>query len=261
MNVLIYLDDNLASSISLRYICKHSLLVPMSIQPFHVETKEQDHYPVGVGWVRKTWERTIQDTSRSIIEGFIKTEINNCRGLSAVKVVVGNVETEIVKEIKRGIYDLFAIGMLASFGFHSFYDFLKSELVQNVMVPVLLVKNITQYKNVYFLIDKYSDLELLVSNYANLYKHLPYKLTLLCYKYGCFEQNNNDFQINNVKDIFNSYGLDSPDVVEVEGTSQDVGHMLREGDMVVSLVDKKGPKTAITDILVHSPISSLIFWK
>lgn len=59
MNVLIPIENNLPSSISLRYICRQSQKVPMFIQPIHVEEPTQKHYQFGAGWVRKTWEKKL----------------------------------------------------------------------------------------------------------------------------------------------------------------------------------------------------------
>jgi len=100
MNVLISIENNLASSISLRYICKKSQKVSMFIQPIHIEEPTQRHYPFGAGWVRKTWERTLVNTTKDEIENFVKTEATSCRGLTKVKIVVGDKEKEILKELE-----------------------------------------------------------------------------------------------------------------------------------------------------------------
>ncbi|MDQ7031467.1 MAG: hypothetical protein Q9M37_01945 [Desulfonauticus sp.] len=261
MNVLIYLDDNLISSISLRYICAQARFVPMSIRPFHVEVRGQRHYPFGVGWVRRTWENTVKETSREFIENFIKTEIHSCPGLLTAKIVVGDTETELLKEIKTGKYDLFVIGMLRSFGFYSFYDFLNGSLIKQIKLPILLVRNITHYKSVYFLIDRYTDVHAMLQNYFSLYKDLPYNIFFCHYAYNDQETNEFKNKLIKIKDCFKDFELDISKVIQLPTSVEESAHLLRTGDMVVASIEKNGAKTAITDILANIPNSCLIFWK
>ncbi len=266
MNVLLLIENNLASSIALRYLCRQSQKNPMFIQPFHIEEPSQRHYPLGAGWVRKTWEKTLVDATKNEIELFIQAEAENCRGLSRVKIAVGDREKEILKELQGGFYDIFAMGLLSSFDSSTFYEILRGSFLKKITCPLLLVKNITPSDNILLLIDKQMDIERLIPFYLKLYRDIPAQVSLVLYTFSEgekveIEEKTSSTQLNRAKSLLTSQNISIKDIQEIKGRPEKVAQRLKGRGLVVSMFNKKGRKRPLTDVLASTPAPVLIFWE
>lgn len=265
MNVLIFIENNLASSISLRYICKQSQKVSMFIQPIHVEEPTQGHFQFGAGWVRKTWERTLVDTTKDEIETFLKAEAGNCRGLTKVKILVGDKEKELQKEMEGGFYDLFVMGHLSSFDSSMFYELIKGSFLKKLSTPVLLVKNLTPFEKVHILLDEYMDIEKLIHFYLKLYENAQVNVSLVSYKFSenkeiAINDGSENKKIQLAKELLMDRGISPSEILEIEGSPEVVGDRLKSSGMVVSMLNKKGRKRPTSDVLASTPVPVLIIW-
>ena len=128
LRTLVYLDADLASSIALRYTCQLAQLVDMKLHSVHVEEPDQDGHAPGTGWVRRTWESTMLKTGEFEIAQLINAEKSSCPKLGAPKMIVGDRESEILREIQRESYDLFVEGLLHSFTTKKLFDKINSKL-------------------------------------------------------------------------------------------------------------------------------------
>ncbi|GAB6887821.1 hypothetical protein JCM13304A_13190 [Desulfothermus okinawensis JCM 13304] len=265
MNVLIPIENNLPSSISLRYICRQSQKVPMFIQPIHVEEPTQKHYQFGAGWVRKTWEKTLVNTTKDKIETFVKTEADNCKGITKVKIVVGDKEKEILKELEGGFYDLCVIGHLSSFDCSFFYDTLKSSFIKKMTCPVLIVKNLTKFEKVHLVLDSEMNLEKFILSYIKLYKNVPVKIYLVQYNFletreVIINKAPSSDLLDRAKSLLAKEGISTTELLEISGLPENVAEKLKESGMVVSMFNRKGRRRPITDIMACTLSPILIFW-
>ncbi len=266
MNVLLLIENNLASSIALRYLCKQSQKVSMFIQPFHIEEPSQRHYPFGAGWVRKTWEKTLVDATKNEIELFIQAEAENCRGLSRVKISVGDKEKEILKELEGGFYDIFAMGLLSSFDSSTFYEILKGSFLKKLTCPLLLIKNLSPSNNILILIDEEMNIEKLIPFYIKLYKDMPAQVSMALYTFQDTDQVNmaretSSSQLHKAVSQLSSQGIEVKDSHEIKGRPERVAQRLKGNGLVVSMFNKKGRKRPLTDVLASTPAPVLIFWE
>ena len=142
MNILVSVNPDLASSIAIRYAGQLAKLMEVALQPIHVKEPEQKGNLFGTGWVRHTWEHALAEKGEEEINLLIKTEKPFCPALAAPRVVVGERETEILRELQIGTYDLFMEGVLASFNECDFKKLVSSKLYQNAPCPIIIVKNL-----------------------------------------------------------------------------------------------------------------------
>ena len=157
VNILVSVNPDLASSIAIRYAGQLSQLMDIALQPIHVKEPEQKGNLFGTGWVRHTWEHALAEKGEEEINLLIRTEKRYCPALAAPRVVVGERENEILRELQTGAYDLFMEGVLASFDEADFKKLLGSKLYQNAPCPAIAVKNLVTLEKVALL--SYAGLE------------------------------------------------------------------------------------------------------
>lgn len=266
MNTLILIENNLATSISLRYICRKSQKVSMFVQPIHIEEPHQQHFPFGAGWVRKTWEKTLVDTTKNEIETFLMTEASNCRGLTKVKIVVGDKEKEIQKELESGFYDLFVMGYLSTFDVNLFHDMIRSSFFKKLTTPVLLVKNLTNFQKVHILIGENTNVQRLLPFYLKLYADAPVDVALVFYKYKQansleIKDGNNNVVLQDAVKFLETQEIAPSELMEIEGPSKLLAERLRDSGMVISLINRKGKKSNVEEVMAYTPAPILIFWE
>ncbi len=266
MNVLLSIENNLASSIALRYLCRQSQKIPMFIQPLHIEEPSQRHYPFGAGWVRKTWEKTLVDATKNEIDLFIQAEAENCRGLARVKISVGEKEKEVLKELEGGFYDIFAMGLLSSFDSSAFYEMLRGPFLKKLTCPLLLVKNLTPFENILLLMDKEINIERLIPFYLKLYSNVPIGVSLVLYTSNDKDtvdviEDSDATPLKEALSLLTSAGIRVERHEEVLGRADKVAQTLKGSGLVVSMFNKKGRKRPLTDVLASTPAPVLIFWE
>jgi len=266
MNVLLLLENNLASSIALRYLCRQSKIIPMTIQPIYVQEPEQRHYALGAGWVRHTWEKAIITTSETEINNFIQSEAEYCRGLVKVKVVIGDRAKEILKELETGFYDLYAEGMLTTFDVTSFYNLLKSRPIKRTTCPILLVKNLVPFDSVSILLDHSIDINRLINLYLKLYSQVSVRIDLIAYlsqEPGVIlqEVEEGPEYVERAKELLRASGCKQIKTLVAQGRPQDVAEKLKKVGMVTTIFDKnRTRRSPLIDIIAYTLSPVLIFW-
>jgi len=170
INILISVNSDLASSIAIRYAGQLAQFMEVALQPIHVKEPEQKGNLFGTGWVRHTWEHALADRAEEEISLLIRTEKPYCPALAAPRVVVGERESEILKELQTGSYDLLMGGMLASFDDGEFRKLVSSRLYQNMPCPIIVVKNLVGVSKVALLTHKDMDPSVLVEQFFSVFK-------------------------------------------------------------------------------------------
>ena len=267
INILVSVNPDLASSIAIRYAGELSQFMDIALQPIHVKEPEQKGNLFGTGWVRHTWEHALAERAEEEINLLIRTEKRYCPALAAPRVVVGERESEILKELQTGVYDLFMEGVLASFDEADFRRLVGSKLYQNAPCPVIVVKNLVTLEKVALL--SYPGLEpsSFVGDVTNTLAQLrlPLEVIHLVPKKDIKgleinEGGQNVLEFNNLFDAVRKRGLNIKKGQALTGHPKEIADYLSKYGMVVcairDVLDKKSP---IYTVLAFTPSPVLLY--
>lgn len=180
---LLYLDENLASSIALRYASHLAELINLQLQTAHVEQPDQKQHSAGSGWVRRTWERGVQDAGTQVVQRLLKTEKVQCPFTGPPKIFIGDRDEEILDELKFGSYDLFMEGDLNTSNVSDFYKLITSRLYAKAPCPVMIVKNLLVKQNAVLLCGDGVDHHKLIIQFLKIFGGAQLEIELLYYKF------------------------------------------------------------------------------
>ena len=139
--VLIALQNNLASRIALRYAKQLETSDRFNMQAIHIpEIKAAGPAP-GSGWVKEKWEDALIRESTEEISDLVRNEYLFHFSDSALKSVSGPEDQVILGELEEKPYDFFIEGQLHAFDPDVFTARLSSRLYQDAACPILMVKN------------------------------------------------------------------------------------------------------------------------
>jgi nucleotide-binding universal stress UspA family protein len=268
LRTLVYLDADLASSIALRYACQLTQIINMQLHTVHVEEPDHDGHAPGTGWVRRTWENTMLKTGEFEIAQLIKAEKSSCPILSAPKMLVGDRENEILREIQRESYDLFVEGSLHSFTTKKLYDKINSRLFRHIPCPVIVVKNLVPIEKIALIVRSEIESKGLVSLFLNIFKGAKLKLDLIY----CEFQDPGQLSFNDKKDSNGTLSAVEEMLVEnqcppencltIQGAPEEIGDALRDyGLLAFPLHHTISKKSNWFQLLSHIPSPILICWQ
>jgi nucleotide-binding universal stress UspA family protein len=268
LRTLVYLDADLASSIALRYTCQLAQLVDMKLHSVHVEEPDQDGYAPGTGWVRRTWESTMLKTGEFEIAQLINAEKSSCPKLGAPKMIVGDRESEILREIQRESYDLFVEGSLQSFSAKKLYDKIHSRLYRLIPCPVLIVKNLVDIEKIALIARNEIESKKLISMFLNMFKGAKFKLDLIYCEFQDPGQLSFDAKketigtLSDVEEMLAENQWPAENCSTIQGSPEEIGDALRDYGLVVSpLHHTISKKSNWFQLLSHVPSPILICWQ
>ena len=261
VDILISVKADLASSIAIRYAGQLGELVNIALQPIHVKEPDQKGNLFGTGWVRHTWEHALAEKGEEEINLLIKTERRYCPVLAAPRVVVGDREAELLRELQSGAYDLFMEGVLASFNEADFRKLIRSKLYQNAPCPIIVVKNLVGLEKVALFIQQGTNPNHLVDQFVGVLGKAGFSLDLVYYSSvdGSTDlQVNQDggevMELNETRRVLEAKGQRTGDCVVVSGPPRKVGEYLSVYGLVAcpikDEIQRKGPASAV---LAHTP--------
>ena len=140
--VLIALQDNLASRIALRYAEQLETTVRFNMQAVHIPELNGSGSAPGSGWVKKKWENAVVQESREDIAQLIRNEYFFRFSNTGLKVLKGPRDQAILGELEERPYEFFIEGRLHEFEPDGFLAKLETRLYRETACPVLLVKNV-----------------------------------------------------------------------------------------------------------------------
>jgi nucleotide-binding universal stress UspA family protein len=268
LRTLVYLDADLASSIALRYTCQLAKLIDMNLYSVHVEEPDQDGHAPGTGWVRRTWENTVLKTGELEIAQLIKAEKSSCPKLGAPKMLIGDRENEILREIQKESYDLFVEGSLHSFTTRKLYDKIHSRLYRLIPCPVIIVKNLVNIEKVALIIRNEIESKKLISTFLKIFKGAKLKLDLVY----CEFQEPGQLSVNPKTEINGALSAAEEILVEnqwspenfltIQGAPEEIGDTLRDyGLLACPLHHTINKKSNWFQLLSHIPSPILICWQ
>ena len=268
LRTLVYLDADLASSIALRYTCQLAQLLNMKLQSVHVEEPDHDGHAPGTGWVRRTWENTMLKTGEFEIAQLIKAETSSCPKLVAPKMLVGDRENEILREIQRESYDLFVEGLLHSFTTKKLFDKINSRLYKHLPCPVIIVKNLVNIEKIALIVRSEIESKRLVSLFLNIFKSAKFKLDLIFCEFQepgqlSFNANTeNNGTLSDVEKMLVDNQWAPENCLTIQGAPEEIGDALRDyGLLACPLHHTISKKSNWFHLLSHIPSPILICWQ
>lgn len=166
---LVCLNADLPSSIALRYACRLKGQADLGLHTIHVEEPEKNGFPPGTGWVRRTWESGLLEEARRRISQLVIAEKETCQELEGPRILIGDHDRELLRELRSGSYDLFIEGMLHSAKPSNFIRKIRSRLYRNAACPILLVKNLVLPEKIMVLMGLGCRPDLISSTLLNIF--------------------------------------------------------------------------------------------
>jgi hypothetical protein len=259
---LIYLDENLASSIALRYASHLTELIQLQLQTIHVEEPDRKQHSAGSGWVRRTWERGLQESGLQMVQRLLNTEKVRCTFAGPPKVLVGDRENEILEELRIGGYDLFLEGNLNTADEADFHDLISSRLYTKMACPVMIVKNMLVTEKIVILCGDGVNHRRLIPQFLKIMNGARFDLELLYYKYQeneeplFLEKSAAGGFLEEAEAILTDNSWPPSRSRVLTGTPEQVGDYLRNYGLVVSTFPaRKSPRM---ETLAHAPATVLL---
>jgi hypothetical protein len=257
IKALLSLDENLASSIALRYACHQANLIPaMKLQAIHVEEPDNNKkHSAGSGWVRRTWEKGLEAAGADEVKRLLKTENVSCSFIGPPKVFVGDRYDEILEELVTGGYDIYMEGDLNTTVVADFNNLISSNLYRKSPCPVMIIKNLVTSNCAGLLCGDDVDHQKLIASFLKVFKGSGLELDLLYYKF----QENDDviFQdkeeagsiLVEAEKTLEEAGIHARRTQVLSGSPERVGDYLRNYFLVASTFPtRKGPRL---ELLAH----------
>jgi hypothetical protein len=265
LTTLVALDTDLASSIALRYACQMAKIVKMALQTIHVEDADAERHSPGTGWVRRTWEKALLKTGEEEIAQLIQAERSSCPRLPATKMVLGDRDEEILRELEREPYDLFIEGMLYTYSSTNFYKKIRSRLYRNASCPVILVKNLLDLNRIVLVLDPTVDPSSVVRTFLKIFKDAAIDLDLLYFRFqdddGTTRQEdtNSDAVLSHAGKLLADGGRSPKSSRVIQGTPERPDELFKDYGLAVSSMHHvKHKKSPLGDLLYRIPSPLLL---
>ncbi len=261
LKALLYINEDLASSIALRYTAYLNKFVPLYLFITHVEEpggKEQ----VGTGWVRRTWEDGVASSGKRLVDHMLRTENIDCPLAGSPKIFVGDREQELLNELRNGKYKLFVEGYLNSADPDQFYETINTPLYAYSPCPVLIAKNLSISKKCALLCADSVDSKILVEKSMEILGDSTFSLDIVYFKFKENEQlvtldrEDGGSCLQEAESLLSEAGKPVENVVVLSGTPEQVGDYLREYALVASTFPSR--KSMRMYVLANSLASVLL---
>jgi len=260
---LIALDENLASSIALRYASFLANDISIQLQAVHVEKPDVNKYSAsGTGWVRRTWERGVKDGAQQAIQRFLNTEKVAVPFIGFPKVLIGDRDSVILKEIRKSGYDIFIEGSLNTSDNREFFRLISSRLYTRAPCPIMVVKNLVSSNTVALLCGDGANYKDLIHQAITILKcdHISFDLIFYRYKESECEISTEKKEAGNVlfeaEKLLEAAGIQPINTQVLTGTPEGAAQLLEKYRLVVSSFPSKTcPRLKV---LAHCPSPVLL---
>ena len=255
---LLYLDENLASSIALRYIDYLSTMIQLTPFIIHVVVPEEKEQ-AGTGWVRRTWESGMIESGKATISRLLKTEKVKCAFGSTPKIKIGNKDDEILEELRITSYDFFAEGHLPTSRSQDFHDLLDSELYIKAPCSIMCIKNLSVSKTVGILLGNGVEPETVVSELKKIWDNSVMNIDLIYYTFKdsdnleFLERSHASNLLNETEELLKKGELPCSNIHVIAGTPEAAGDFLINYAFIASSFPPK--KSLVAEVLAYTPNS------
>ncbi|MBU0484502.1 MAG: universal stress protein [Proteobacteria bacterium] len=262
IKTLVDLNENLASSIALRYASHLSKLVELQMQIIHVEEVDHEQRAGGSGWVRKTWERGVKDAGAAAISRLLKTEKVDCTFAVAPRIGIGDHDSEILEELIVSGHELFIEGIISTSKIGDFYKLITNKLFSKAPCPMLIVKNLIINNKVTLICGDGVDHQSMITQFSKIFRGAKLDLELIYYKFQeskellFLDKSEAGSVLTEAETILAAAGLMVGNSTVVCGSPEQGGDYLGNCGLVVSTFPtRKGPRM---ELLANSPAPLLL---
>ncbi|MHB8790908.1 MAG: hypothetical protein ACYDBT_13625 [Desulfobulbaceae bacterium] len=259
---LLYLDEDLASSMAFRFAAAQTQELAMALQPFHVVAPEGEA-PENFGRVSRSWETVRLATGLDKVNRLVRTENIAYNQAGDPRIVLGDKDRETLRELACGEYSLYVEGYLSPDP-DDFLRFLDAERFRQNPCPFLLVKNLAPHEQLLLLLDREMDAGGIVSRLAALYGDAAgdIDLTVLYYTSGegrelVFHQRKSSSLLDRAGALLAQSGWYEPEWLVVQGPPEKAaGYMQGHGLVATSFPGQAGARA---ELLAHLANPVLLF--
>ncbi len=261
LKTLLYINENLASSIALRFTDYLNRFTKLSLYVTHVEEPDKKEQ-VGTGWVRRAWEEGVNSNGKRLIDRMLRTENIDCPLAGRPKVFLGDRDKEITYELRNNQYNLFVEGFLNSDDHEQFYDLISSTLYTDMACPALIVKNLSISKKCALLCADSVDPKLLVEKCMPVLEESSFTLDIVYFKFKENEQmitlkkEDGGSHLQETEALLAKAGKSVENTIVLSGTPEQVGDYLKDYALVVSTLPSR--KSMRMYVLANSLASVLL---
>jgi hypothetical protein len=261
LKTLLYINEDLASSIALRFTDYLNQFVNLSLFITHVEDPDEKEQ-IGTGWVRRTWEDGVTSSGKRLIDRMLRTENISCPLAGRPKVFVGEMDKEIIYELRNGLYNLFIKGYLDSANPEEFYELISSPLCSETTCPVLVVKNLSLSKKCALLCADSVDPKALVENSMKILGESTFEFDIVYFKFKenkelvIMDKNEGGIHLQETETLLSEAGKTVANTTVLSGTPEQIGDYLKDYALVASTMPSR--KSMRMYVLAHSLASVLL---
>lgn len=263
IKVLVPVEADLASSIALRYACQLAELIEVEILTINIRESSSEEYPVGTGWVRHTWEKTMLREAEDDISQLIRAERAHCPTLGEPMIMLGDRDDEILKKLLSGSYDLFLEGTIPTFSSSYFTKRLQSHLYQSMRCPFIMVKNLMPLKRALLILSDGVDLRRLIQTFTDTFKKAPLPIDLFYLKFQ--EEKNGDQAKKSLKaamDLLDEQGWVAEKSEVIYGQPQELAKRLEDYGLLATVLPRSLKKISpLQEFLVATLAPIFLFWQ
>jgi hypothetical protein len=183
INGALYLDEDLASSIALKFADHMRRLIDdLRLQMIHVVRPDIKPQSVGYGWVRRTWEDGVLEEGISMVRRLLKTENVQFPYSGPPKVFMGDRDKETLAELTNNTYDLFIEGDQSTPNVKDFHKRINSLLYRKAPCPILIVKNQVEKNRTVLLAEEGTNIKSLADQFGRIMHTNKLSVDLIFYK-------------------------------------------------------------------------------
>jgi hypothetical protein len=261
LKTLLYVEEDLASSIALRFTGYLNKFIPLSLFVIHVEEPDaKDH--VGGGLVQKAWEEGVGASGRRAVDRMLRTENIDCPLAGRPKIFVGNRTEEIIYELRSGTYQLYIEGYIDTADPEQFWEMLSSPLYTQAPCPILVVKNLSISKKCALLCADSVDPRKLVEKSMEVLGESTFGFDIVYFKFReqeelqLLDREEGGSNLRDCVTLLGEHGKKADNVTVVSGTPEQVGDYLKDYALVASTLP--GRKSMRMFTLANSLASVLL---
>ncbi len=260
MKALLYLNEDLASSIAIRYADYLCSAADVQLHIIHIEEPDS-RQQAGTGWVRRTWESGMQETGAQAVKRIIRTENVKCHFAGPPKIIVGDKEFEVLRELRMGGFDLYMEGHIDTSSTDDFYRIVSSKLYSQAPCPTLMIKNLTVSKTAAIFLANAVDYQRLVTRFQDLFHNSKFDADIIYFKSS--EQSELSFMdvseggsiLKETEKLLKNAGIPVNKTSVLCGTPEQAGDFLRNYAFVAANLPVR--KSLRAEVLAHTPTSVL----
>jgi len=261
LKTLLYIDEDLASSIALRFTAYLNKFIPLSLYVVHVEEFDEKEQ-IGRGWVQQAWENGVADSGQQLVGRMLRTENVDCPLAGRPKIFVGDKDKEVLYELRKGLVKLYVEGYLNTADPEQFYQVLNSPLYTQAPCPVLVVKNLSISKKCALLCADSVDPKLLVEESLAVLGKSTFSFDIVYFKFNesqdlrFLDTEEGGSNLRETEDLLKEHGKEVANIKVISGAPEQVGDYLKEYAVVAST--QPGMKSMRMHVLANSLASVLL---